>query len=261
MSKIRDLTGERFGKLIVSGFNRKEIIKGYMYRYYWNCVCDCGNECVVEVRCLKNGNTQSCGCLRGRHHMTDTNIYKLWKGIKSRCFNKNHMHYDKYGGRGITICKEWMVFENFYDWAVKNGYKEGLSIDRVDNDKGYCPENCRWVNQSVQNSNKRNNVLVEYQGEIYTLSEVARKVDINRKTLKNRLQTLSSPDDIYKKENRSKRSICQFDLAGNFIKKWESIESAQKSLGIEKGSGNISHCCRGKTYSAYGYRWKYTTSK
>jgi len=252
---MKDLTGERFGKLTVTGFNRREIQKGYMYRYYWNCVCDCGNECVVSAQLLKRGITKSCGCLRGRHHMSNTKIYGIWKGIKSRCFNKNHIHYDKYGGRGVSICDEWLVFENFYSWSIKSGYKEGLSIDRIDNDVNYCPENCRWADQTIQNSNKRNNVIVDYHGEKYTLSSLSRKVGINRKTLKNRLSTLFDENEIYSKKNRSKRPVAQYDVHGNFIKRWDSIADAEKSLGVSVGG--ISRCCSGKSKSAYGYKWEY----
>lgn len=256
---MKDLTGKRFGKLTVTGFNRREIQKGYMYRYYWNCICDCGNECVVNAQLLKTGTTKSCGCLRGRHHMTNTKIHGLWKGIKSRCFNKNHIHYDKYGGRGITICDKWLLFENFYDWAIKNGYKEGLSIDRIDNNGNYEPSNCRWTTQKEQNSNKRNNVFIDYKGKTYTLSELARNVGINRKTLKRRIDTLTNKEDIYVNENRSKRKIRQYDRAGNFIKEWNSIAEAECCLGVSVGG--ISKCCSGQLKTAYGYKWEYSDTR
>lgn len=106
-----------------------------------------------------------------RHGQFGTRIYRIWNGIKSRCQNKNAKDYERYGGRGIAVCEEWQAFEPFYEWAMANGYRDDLSIDRIDNDGNYCPENCRWTTVRKQSRNRRSNRILEYNGVKKCLSE------------------------------------------------------------------------------------------
>lgn len=133
-------------------------IKGKYDKYYL-CRCECGNEKVIVYRSLKAGVTKSCGCLAiktaTKHGFSNHKLYFVLQGMIERCTNSNHRAYCRYGARGISVCDEWIKDKNsFFTWAINNGYQEGLSIDRIDNDKGYYPDNCRWTTDSEQNINK-----------------------------------------------------------------------------------------------------------
>lgn len=130
----------------------------------WNCLCDCGNIKPVRAGALKSGNTTSCGCAHSeevrermtRHGMKHTRLYRIWQGMLRRCDNPKRKDFKDYGGRGITVCEEWKkCFTAFRDWSLSNGYRDDLTIDRVNNNEMYSPENCRWVDMETQNKNKR----------------------------------------------------------------------------------------------------------
>lgn len=157
--------GARFGKLtVVSEGEPIPRNDGKSPRRTMLCLCDCGKEVLVLRDSLVSGNTKSCGCLnfeKGRpprrksHGMANTRIYRIWSHMKERCNNPNNNRYYRYGARGIKLCSEWECsFETFYKWAIDNGYKDDLSIERKDNDLGYCPENCCWIPLKDQAKNK-----------------------------------------------------------------------------------------------------------
>ncbi len=241
-AKIKDITGERFGKLTVLELSHIN------HCAYWKCKCDCGNEVIVSSHNLQDGTTRSCGCIRTedltgrkfgelevleyagkkernsslwrcrcncgnivvvgreylfsshilncgcnvngkvRHGMTKTRIHTIWVSMRQRCYNKNFREYDRYGGRGITVCQAWLDdFMNFYNWAMANGYSDELTLDRKDNDGNYCPENCRWATMEQQSNNRSSSKLITYNGETRTMAGWARKFGIRYSTLQQRI--------------------------------------------------------------------------
>lgn len=162
MRKMKNLRGQRFGRLVA----REPVAKSGGH-ILWLCDCDCGLDAIVSSDTLIRGASKSCGCLnhevqlsginRTTHGQTGTRLYRIWKKMKSRCHNPNDPDYQKYyGSRGITVCPEWRdSFQAFHDWAIGAGYADTLSLDRIDNDKGYSPENCRWATAEEQRHNQR----------------------------------------------------------------------------------------------------------
>jgi hypothetical protein len=195
MGKTIDMVGFKTDHLVVVGYAGTK-----NKRAMWNCKCECGRVFATEGKHLRNGSTISCGCYKKKimsaqgkknitHNETKTRLYGIWRGIKKRCSLPSDASYKYYGAKGIAMFQEWEEsYENFRSWAINNGYSDELTIDRIDNAKGYYPENCRWSDWYVQENNRTNNVRIIYKGESMTKAEVARKLGISRNLLHYRLE-------------------------------------------------------------------------
>ena len=192
-SKREDVIGNTYGYLKVLE-DAEDIVstKGIVARMVL-CECKCGNNKVVRLGNIKHGKTVSCGCFKKenpsgtKHGMSTTRIYKIWKIMKKRCSNKNTLCYKNYGERGIKVCDDWInSFENFNN-DMNEGYSDKLTIDRIDNNKGYSKENCRWATMKEQNNNRSNNRLLTFNGKTQTMSQWADETGINKGTISSRI--------------------------------------------------------------------------
>lgn len=188
MGRQIDLTGQRFGRLVVESFAYTDKNRHSM----WICKCDCGTAKIVRTNELKAGKTKSCGCLyrevNVKHRKHETRLYRIWHGMVTRTENEKNLRFCDYGARGIKICDEWRKnFQKFYDWAMSHGYEDNLTIERIDNDEGYSPDNCCWADRKTQNNNRRYNVRIKYKGEEHTLSQWGERLEIAVGTLWSRI--------------------------------------------------------------------------
>lgn len=187
MPAKKDLTGQRFGQLVVAA----EAGVDKHHDVLWRCKCDCGTEIVIAGRWLREGKKASCGCTKAelRRYNTRSRLHRIWQGVKSRCDNPHTASYRKYGAKGITICNEWKDdYAAFKTWALSNGYADNLTIDRIDSEGNYEPSNCRWVGYNVQNNNRSSVPLLYYDGQAHTAAEWAGIVGVKYNTLKSRLK-------------------------------------------------------------------------
>jgi hypothetical protein len=184
------MSGKRFGSVVA--IKRVENEHGTSTKQTkWLCVCDCGNEFITTGAALRSGNTKSCGCYRNTHLVTHgeskTRLYRIWRRIKTTCASSNYTYY---GARGITVCDEWThSFESFRDWSMANGYRDDLTIDRIDSNGNYEPSNCRWATMKEQSNNTRRNIVIEHKGEEHTLAQWSEILCINYITLYKRIIT------------------------------------------------------------------------
>lgn len=208
-SRAFDLSGMEFGDLTV--IERCGTRNG---NAMWVCWCRCGNYTRVSASSLMSGRTRSCGCLRvhrnrqlflthgGAMFGEKERLYSIWCSMKYRCEVETSSAFADYGGRGIRVCDEWHSYEKFRSWALQNGYSDMLSIDRIDVNKNYEPNNCRWADKGLQANNRRSNVVLEYGGECHTVTEWGKIMGINPSTIRARLKRGWPVEDSITKPKR-----------------------------------------------------------
>lgn len=214
MGKVTDLVGQRFGRLLV--IERYGYTDAKRRLPTWLCQCDCGNIIQLSTGRINFEDTKSCGCLRRKttidrnktHGFSKTRLYKIWVGMKKRCYNEKSENYRNYGGRGIAICNEWLDdFMAFRKWALESGYAKNLSIDRIDTNGNYEPSNCRWATNTEQARNQRKTIHFELFGERKTLSEWCEYAEIKYMRAYQRYKNGNFPfDEIELEKIRTKIS-------------------------------------------------------
>ena len=178
-----DLTNKRFGKLIAV----EKVGKDKARNILWRCKCDCGNEVIAKACELNRGHCHSCGCYQKEraseankiHGKSHTKLHYVWTDMLKRCDNPNHHAYKWYGGKGVKVCNKWKEYISFEKWAFENGYKYGLTIDRIDGNGDYCPENCRWATRKEQSNNLSSCVYFDFMGERLNITQFCTKYDVS----------------------------------------------------------------------------------
>lgn len=189
MKEITDLTGQKFGKLTVIG---RVDNKGK--NHYWDCLCECGNIKSITAGHFKFGKTSSCGCIKSEktrllkltHDKRNHPLYSVWLGMRARCHNPKNIKFHDYGGRGIAVCRQWDNFQNFYDDMFPT-WQPKLTLDRINNNGNYEPDNCKWSTQKEQARNRRSTHLIEFKGKTQCLTDWAVEYNIPRFVLSDRL--------------------------------------------------------------------------
>ena len=209
---VNDLTGQKFGRLTVL----YRVENDRHNKAQWLCECECGARKIINGQSLVRGATTSCGCFNREvssrigpentqysHGGYGTRLYHIWCGMKRRCFTKSNKDYPRYGGRGITVCEEWRdSFKAFSDWALANGYRWDLTIDRIDNDGPYAPWNCRWAANGMQANNRRCTIALTVGAETLPLAEWSRKTGVSLGTIYGRYRKGWTPQEIIYGRNR-----------------------------------------------------------
>ena len=208
MPEAKDNTGKRFGRWTALYRMPDRIDKSGYHHTIWKCKCDCGTIRDVAASGLYSGRSTSCGCFQKEkaskvasvvhitHGGSKERLYTIWNDMKRRCTDKNRKNYCDYGGRGISVCPEWFDFMTFKTWALNNGYNDTLSIDRINNDGNYEPDNCRWVDRYAQANNRRSNIRIIHNNEEKTLAEWAKCYDISYAELQKLYSMYEIPFDM-----------------------------------------------------------------
>lgn len=213
-----EYVGKKFGKLTVMEINH--IKQGKYNRWVWKCRCDCGNVGEYRSDYIVKGHTKSCGCVvrenkpNYKHGGSGTRLFIIWVDMRSRCglSGSGGAFYYRYGGRGITVCEEWNDYTKFAKWALENGYSDELTLERIDNDGNYCPENCTWADRKRQARNRRTTLVVNYHGKDMSLADACETAGTPYKLAFSRIKYLNWPVNE------------AIDVPANESRKWKRSE-------------------------------------
>lgn len=264
MTKVEVKEGDRYGKLtIIKEVEKKILSKGKTDRQFL-CQCECGNQIIARFKSLRNGKRVTCGCYKPKgqpptHNKSKTRLYHIWKNMIYRCTNPERSHYEYYGGRGIKVCQDWVNdFETFETWALNNGYEESLTIDRIDVNGDYTPDNCRWATRKEQANNTRNNRIITFNGVSKSITQWSEETGISKNLIWERLRRNTPIDKLFARKYNTNleqsKPILQYDLNGKLVKEWDSIREAERN-GFNRGA--IYLCIVGKNKTHKGYIWKF----
>ena len=250
-----NLLGKQFGRLTVIERTDDYVSPKGVHASRWLCKCSCEKNTIkaVTTGCLTSGNTKSCGCLCAdtikkfstKHKQSKKRLYDVFYDMKGRCYSKKFKGYNSYGGRGIKVCNEWLNdFMAFHDWAYANGYKEEVlpngrnkwTLDRINVNGDYCPENCRWITVQEQAFNRRENRLITYNGKTQTITEWSKELKIHRNTLYNRINSNYSIEKAFTtpvKEKKTEEQIVKEKIEIiKYIKKGMKNKEISEKLGL-----------------------------
>ena len=267
--KHQELIGQRFNRLTILDIWKSEE-KGY---YMCRCRCDCGNVRENRLTYIKTGAIKSCGCIKYKYRPLPGNskcvfdgrsthpLHKVWNSMLDRCENPNNPMFPSYGARGISVCKEWLDFHKFVEWSDSVGGKpDGYSLDRIDTNGNYCPENCRWADIETQQNNKRTNQYLTYKGETLSLSQWSRKLSLSRWAIQYRFMQGWPAEDILEiplnhRKREYRRKILQKSTDGEIVATYKGLYDLPKEYSVTSVS---SVCCGNYPRATYkGYIWEY----
>lgn len=253
MKEFRDISNQKYGKL-----TPVEYVGVYKNRSSWLCKCDCGNETIVSATKILSGHTKSCGCLKIKYSIENKRMFQIWCNMHKRCKRNDQRDSKYYFGKGVKVCQDWDVYENFQSWAFENGYADNLTLDRIDSKGNYEPSNCRWITMAEQQRNKSNCYYVTINGVQKTLSEWAREIGIPRETLRYRVEKNLPVNKLLAKSmaKEQKKEVVQISPTSEVVNKWDSITEAAKDLGVAFNTVNrwISHGVKPRKYKNYTFK-------
>lgn len=243
-----DISGQKYNKLLALEFVKSDAYGNSI----WKCRCDCGETSYVRAGALRAGQIKQCkkcaDSLKIKTPIENPRIKSIYKDMLRRCYKPYRKNYERYGGRGISVCSEWL--ENpisFEKWALNNGYSDKLSIDRIDNDGNYEPSNCRWTDFTTQANNRSNNIVLEYEGTSLTIAQWAEKLGVDRKTIYNRIENGESPEVIFSpidvRQQKSKSGIKGISWSSR-TEKWQvrvRVNKKRVAVGTYKHLENAKH--------------------
>ena len=217
--KFQDLTGQTFGNWLV--ISRAESNNTHIK---WLCECQCRNKTrrIVDGSSLKNGDSQSCGC-KFKVITEHKRLRAIYRGMQYRCYNPEFEHYKYYGGKGIRICDEWLDYFKFEEWALSHGYTDNLTIERLDNEKDYCPDNCTWILSSEQAKNRTNARLLEHDGVVHSLTEWSKITGLSVDLISSRLKSDWSVGEALDLEERDDFRYLTYNGVRRSLKEWSEL--------------------------------------